>query len=69
MTWKTRLYGYMASGASVAEAFVSIADDLATMRDVALADAGCPEETAFVRDMYAEDSATLATLRAAYVGA
>lgn len=69
MTWKTRLASYMGGGATAAEAFAAIASDLVTMRDASLAGADCPEESSFIRDLFAEDAATLATLRAAHLDA
>ena len=67
MTWQTKLAAYMGGGATAAEAFDAIASDLETMRDASLALSECPEEARFLRELYAEDSATLATLRAAHV--
>jgi len=67
MTWKRKLDGYVGGGATVAEAFDAIADDLVIMRDASLADAGCPEEIAYIGELFAEDAATLANLRAKHL--
>ena len=67
MTWKTRLASYVDGGATVAQAFDAIASDLTAMRDASLADAGCPEEVAYIGELFAEDAATLANLRAKHL--